>query len=78
VQTADLGGDRGKCWSVDGVRLSAVRGFAPSHSERTGGADDLDHERSTMVSLVEDKFTLSAAPVANGVLPPNPESEMAA
>ena len=32
------------------------------------GADDLDHERSTMVSLVQDKVTLSAAPVANGVL----------
>jgi hypothetical protein len=34
-------------------------------------AGDLDQERSTMVSLVQDKVTLSAAPVANGVLPNN-------
>ena len=39
-----------------------------------GSAGDLDQERSTMVSLVQDKVAPSPAPVANGVLPKIPEN----
>jgi hypothetical protein len=40
---------------------------------QSGGADDLDQGRSSMVSLVQDKVVPSAAPVAS-VLPQNPEN----